>query len=61
MADEHDLGQVMTHILLGVERAAELLRQTTDLHREVVRLLAEISDAATQLEVILERTKSGGG
>jgi hypothetical protein len=55
VSDEPHLGRVMTQILLSVERANALLVQANELHGEVVQLLGEISNAAADLEKILER------
>jgi hypothetical protein len=55
MADEHELADVMSHVLLSIERSGEILSRVTELHAELADLHAELTTAAIDLEAILKR------
>ena len=59
MADERELAEVMTHVLLSIERSGEILAQVTELHTELADLHAEVTTAAVELEAILQRASVG--
>ena len=57
MGDEGELAEVLTHVLLSIERSAEILTRITALHAELVGLHAEVTDAAVELEAIRKRAE----
>ena len=59
MADERELADVMTHVLLSIERSGEILSRVTELHAELADLHEQVTTAAIELEAILKRASVG--
>ena len=57
MGDERELAEVLTHVLLSIERSGEILRRVTALHAQLVDLHAEVTNAGVELEAILKRAE----
>ena len=57
MEDDRELADVLTHIVLSIERSGEILTRVTALHSELVDLHAEVTSAAVELEAILKRAE----
>ena len=60
MGNERELAEVLTHIVLSIERSGEILTRVTALHAELVDLHADVTNAAVELEAILKRGEVGG-